>query len=301
MRSRPTTPVRHPLVIVGTGRCGSTLLHTLLIRHRRVAWLSELCARAPRRPRLNALLMHALDVPGAHRPLLRVLDPAEAYELWRGIHAGFPEPCRDLREADATPAAKARAQRTLGTMLTRRRDRLLLKITGWPRTGFLRAILPGARFVHIRRDGRSVASSLLAQPWWPGWQGPSRWGCGPLTREQHERWERHGRSFAVLAGLEWEILMDAFAEAARPLADSEILQVDYEELCREPEVQLRRVLEFADLEWTPSFAREVRSFSFENANDRWRSALPAEEREALEAALAPALARHGFSPRAPVG
>src|SRR5439155_6926406 len=54
------------------------------------------------------------------------------------------------------------------------------KFTGWPRARLIHAAFPEARFVHVVRDGRAVAASLVRMPWWKGREGPSGWGFGPL-------------------------------------------------------------------------------------------------------------------------
>src|SRR5213078_3203453 len=101
----------------------------------------------------------------------------------------------------------------LARILGRRRHRLLVKITGWPRVGYLRAIFPDARFIHLIRDGRAVANSLIHTDFWRGWAGPSKWQWGEMGAEHHEEWERHGRSFVALAGIQWKIMMGAIRQA----------------------------------------------------------------------------------------
>ncbi len=39
-----------PIIIVGTGRCGSTIFHRLLAKHPNAMWLSGFCDRFPTRP-----------------------------------------------------------------------------------------------------------------------------------------------------------------------------------------------------------------------------------------------------------
>ena len=86
-------------------------------------------------------------------------------------------------------------------------------LTGWPRTGLLRAAYPDAKFVHVVRDGRSVANSWLQMGWWDGYRGPDNWYLGPLSRADQTEWEDSDRSFVVLAGIGWRILMNAMDEA----------------------------------------------------------------------------------------
>lgn len=40
--------------------------------------------------------------------------------------------------------------------------------------------------------------------------GPSNWSLGPLPEPYALEWEHSGRSYVVLAGLAWKMLMDAF-------------------------------------------------------------------------------------------
>ncbi len=120
---------------------------------------------------------------------------------------------------DLTPWAERRLRDFVEARLeAQRADLMVLHVTGWPRTGFLRAAFPDARVVNVVRDGRAVASSWLQMGWWDGWQGPDRWIYGPLPAELHALWEASGRSFAVLAGLGWRMLLEAAERARERLA-----------------------------------------------------------------------------------
>lgn len=284
-----------PVILVGTGRCGSTLLHRVLARHPSANWLTQTCAHHPARPELNRLALGLADLPLLGRTVRRRLDPAEAYELW-GAHCGsFVAPFRDLEASDLTPRVRQRLRAVFSSLLTSRRPRLLLKVTGWPRIGFLHALLPRARFVHVYRDGRAVANSYLNVEWWSGWKGPVNWVWGELTPDQKARWERSGRSFAALAGLNWELLMDAHRKALEKLAPDDYMETRYEDLCSNPIVVIRSIADFAGLEWSDRYEREVSSMSYRNANDKWRSDLGEQESGALEDTIMAVLAQYGYA------
>lgn len=273
--------MERPIFIIGTGRCGSTALHRVLSRHPNVAWLSWLCQKHPARPWLNRWLMRALDLPLPGR-VRRRLNPAECYGFWDHYYRGFSRPCRDLEAGDATIVVKRALQQVMAQMVTPRRHRLLLKVTGWPRIGFLHEVFPDARFVHIVRDGRAVAHSLTQISWWHGWRGPGNWRTGELDPTMQQEWERHGRSFLALAALQWKILLAATEKAAAALDPGDFFEIGYEQLCADPVGVCRAVAGFAGLEWTKGFERTVRRYPFSSANDKWRRDLTPAQQQILD-------------------
>jgi len=182
----------------------------------------------------------------------------------------------------------------MGDMLTYKRRRLLIKITGWPRIRFLKEIFPDAKFIHIYRDGRAVAASLLNVPWWSGWQGPLNWPWGELTPTQRERWVRYGNSFVVLAGIEWEILMAAHERARQGIPSDDILDIRYEDLCQDPLKVFQKVVEFSTLEWPQRFESAVDRFSLKNTNDKWKKHLSGEQQKLLSESLKNSLEKYGY-------
>jgi hypothetical protein len=179
-------------------------------------------------------------------------------------------------------------------MLTTTRSRLLLKITGWPRIGFLSEIFEDARFIHLIRDGRGVASSLLHVNFWRGWRGPQGWRAGLLSAEDQAIWESYDRSFTALAGLEWRIQMRAM-EAARRLLDPKLfLELKYEEFCQRPVESYRRVLEFADLSGADQAEKWTQAASIRSTSDRWREDLTPGQQALLDDLLREDLLRYGY-------
>jgi glycosyltransferase involved in cell wall biosynthesis len=109
-----------------------------------VAWLSRLCDRHPDQPARNAQLPEQLDGAGVDPAMRRLAIPGECYAFWEHHCKGFRRPCRDLPAADVTAKTKATLPGVLAQLLPPRRRRLPIKITGWPRIGFLHAILAHA-------------------------------------------------------------------------------------------------------------------------------------------------------------
>lgn len=286
--------VEQPLFIMGVGRSGSSIFFQLLARHPQVSWLSRVSDLTPGRSWVNRLVMRGLDSPALFGWLTRYADPSEAYGWWDRRYPGFSRPCRDLVAADVTALARTRIIRSLAANLTPRRTRALVKITGWPRTGFLYEIFPDARFIHVLRDGRPVASSFLNVDWWLGWRGPTNWLWGDLSAEHEAEWEAHDRSFIALAGIQWKLLMDAMERARAALPPGRFLDIRYEDLCADPVTVYRRATEFAGLSWTPGFERTVRRAGLRSENEKWRRDFSPAQQRTLEAVLGPYLERYGY-------
>lgn len=286
--------VARPIFIVGTGRCGSTVFHHMLSFHEHVAWLAPCCQKHPARPTLNQRSMRLLDTPLVSHYARKRIYPVEAYAFWERYCPGFSEPCRDLTEHDLAPKAARNIRRAFSQVITGRRPRLLIKVTGWPRIGYLKALYPDARFIHVYRDGRAVANSLLNIYFWSGWRGPENWRWGPLSPDQHARWLKHDRSFAALAGIQWEILMDAQEQARQSLPPEDLLEIRYEDLCQDAMGFFETATQFCSLEWSARFKATIPHTELENTNDKWRQDMGIVEQRHLDECIQHTLSKYGY-------
>lgn len=101
----------------------------------------------------------------------------------------------------------------------------------------LAALFPEARFVHLVRDGRDVAASLLER----SWRAPS------------------GALFDQCASIEgaaryWGSIIARGLETERRLGDR-VLRVRYEDIVAKPERALRRICGFAGVEFVPDILK----------------------------------------------
>jgi hypothetical protein len=207
-----------PVIVLGVGRSGTTLLRVLLDRNSTLAipyesfFVPQLAHRHGRRPQLGRFL----DDLGR----LQTLDG------W-GI---TPDDVRPrLREGMTTGEAIAAIFETYAERQGKERwgDKTPLYMQQLP---LLERLFPDAIWIHLIRDGRDAALSFLELP--PGFSG-RKWGQPHSVAQFAARWRT-------------EIL------AARQLgrrAGSRYLELHYEDLVTEPERELRRVCEHASLPW----------------------------------------------------
>jgi hypothetical protein len=160
----------------------------------------------------------------------------------------------------------------------------------------LHAVFPDARFIHVVRDGRAVANSLLQTSWWTGHQGASNWDFGPLPEPYAKEWEASGQSYVLLAGLSWKLLLDAFEAARAAIPCSQWLEVRYEDVLADPRGQIAAMLEFLGLPWTSNFEAGFSHYIFGTGRrEAFRRDLDAGNLALLEQSLAGHLKAYGYA------
>ncbi|HLI60905.1 MAG TPA: sulfotransferase [Solirubrobacteraceae bacterium] len=285
--------------IIGTGRCGSTVLAETVCRHPDVGFISNIDERFPRLTALtrwnNAIYRRFPSGGVVHKRFI----PSEAYGLLdREVSPILSSPFRDLKERDAGPWLSRRVEECFARRAAAQHAPIFLhKFTGWPRASFLHRTFPSARFVHIVRDGRAVANSWLQMPWWRGFGGPERWQWGPLPPHLAREWERADRSFVVLAGLLWRMLIEAYDVAREALPDESWLEIRYEDLTARPDEVLREILGFSGLRWCTEFDEGFdRGRLHATRVDAFRRDLDPVELARMTAAIEPTLTARGYAP-----
>ncbi len=193
--------VDRPIFFVGVPRSGTSILFEAFSRHPALAWLSNYSRSRPGWVWLNGLrglldnrLVHLagpMRQSGGGPIGSRLLpQPSEAYPFWE-YWLDTPFVFEYLLNTRARSDESTRLSGAIReTVRWQRRKRFATKITGPGRIGFLHSIFPDARFVHVIRDGRAVANSLLNVAFWKqaeassdlggraGWT-PRRWKDGP--------------------------------------------------------------------------------------------------------------------------
>jgi LPS sulfotransferase NodH len=286
--------------LISNGRSGSTLINELVARHPHVGFVSNLEDRVPWLPasasRFNNTLYRRVP-PGMTRKGRPRYAPSEAWRaLARQVSPMLVASSRDLLDADAMPWVAQRFRRFFAERArVQGRPVFLHKLTGWPRSGFIRAVFPEARFIHVVRDGRAVAASDLRVSWWRGWEGPEHLGVGRLPAAYLAEWEAAGRSFPVLAGVSWKHAMDAYAAARELVPAGQWLDIRYEDLVADPAPSCKLLLDFVGLAPHPAFDAALARTPFRaDRTDAYRCQLDPMSLAALDESLAGHLRRWGY-------
>jgi hypothetical protein len=272
--------VDRPVLIVGAPRSGTSLLYSIL--------------------RASTKLAHW---------------PGEAHEVWEAdLHPALRGwVSNEATAEDATPDVAARIRRSF-FLTTGPRRRLIDKT---PRNSlripFVDAVLPGALYVFLQRDGRDNVNSLvnawrspryrtyrLPQPhsirgvdraWWkfvlyPGWGDDA---AGPLE---------------VVCARQWIACNEHALDALHAIQERRWTTVRYEDLVVSPEAEVARLADFLDIPYESGIRQRAGAVQRTLVNvvtpperGKWRRENPTEIRAILPL-IAPTMERLGYDAHA---
>lgn len=239
--------------LLGAGRSGTTLLYKILSAHREVAYLSNYLNRFPEWPSLANLQRLLNKFPeykrkawfqeqggayfnGSRRKILSIVPtPSECEPLYAscgiplslvGDYSLLPHTGNCLRERFEHILQASGAQVLLSKRTANNR-----------RLSILKQIFPNAKYIHLIRDGRSVAYSLLHVKWWNDhilyWTGKSP---RQMTAE--------GADPIELAAQNWVEEMQSLERGIALIQRNQLLEIQYDELLKDPHGQLKHILNF---------------------------------------------------------
>ena len=270
-----------PIIVVGTGRCGSTMLHRLLARHDRIGTTSTFNEVFPRQAWLsrftNLYRIDSLPIKIRHLPFFP--KPFECYKFWEHYLPGFcrrdkPQTAEDVHAPGIDPVRRATAK----MILAQGKDRLLVKVTGWSRIGYFDRIFPDAQYLFLNRQPLSVVSSWVQAGWLDVTSGvdSQSWQWGPVPGDYREIWDDLGGGPLLSAAVKIQMDLDDI-RSNLPLVQDRSFTMQYEDLVTKPADTLRPFLEFCDVPWTNHFQKVVDEMTFYNPANKWKKYMSEEE------------------------
>lgn len=331
--------VRRDRFVVGTGRCGSTLLSKMLACDEAVLSLfeffsgidqffrfrtdpvegAELAARLEEdHPMLTMVLRRGYDVPEVAYPFDEPgarLGREDPIPWTLAIAVARVTDAPDLLFAEMLATARAQPLQPLAVhyrqlldWLSRRtRKQFWIERSGTSMdfAAELKAFFPGARFVHIHRDGYETALSMreyavlrLAVPVMNGMLGPVEYSHDGLVAFERENAAAIDETLASrppveLYGRYWSDQVERGMAVLADLDARDVMEVRFEELVREPRPILEEMSAFfemsdADAGWIDgavALVKGVPPTRFEGLSN--------DEQESLVEACAPGMRRLG--------
>ncbi|MEO8116058.1 MAG: sulfotransferase [Bacteroidota bacterium] len=255
-----------PLVFIGSGRSGSTVISEIIFRHEQLAWPSNYQDKFPASTSVNYLRRFFENkywhIYGQKPQLNKVsifnkfiFKPVEAYDFWEQITGNRIDFSRGfLLNERATLEEAGKIQSFFRKMLANQsRNRLTFKITGPSRIGYLTSIFPDAIFINIVRDPYYTIQSWLKVDFWQDKGAHQLWWQGAYTKEEEDWANSHTDHPWLLAALQYKKIQEK--------TNAEILQhqvpcmtVAYEDFVQMPEKIIEDILSYSGL--APSYQIE---------------------------------------------
>jgi hypothetical protein len=297
-----TSATAGSLFVLGAPRSGTSALYKALCLHPRAFWLSNWDRQLPHVAAMSAVSRVAALAPATRRRVWFGTDggTAYAYGAPRGLLTrAFPQPVEGepVFEAAGVPVVADTATTTDRQRRLPRSIRTRARLAGGEvfvskriahntRVPLLHALFPDARFVHITRDGRAVASSLSRVNWW---QDSPLWWYGGTPRG----WESEGREPMDACARHWVEEVQAIERGLQSVPEEQALHLRYEDLVSKPAEVLHTLAAFGGLGPSARWDRSLEDVRFPDQNEAWQERL-GEKAARVEDIQRDALRRLGY-------
>jgi hypothetical protein len=301
--NKKETATLPPVFIIGAGRSGTTLLYKMLCLHSDIAWISNYCNRFPNCFFLSFInrISHILkrkchsiwfykssNANYTHRNQLKRLfpSPVEGEIIYTrcGIPA-FPDNSWNInnkqKKCIISSFEKMRFYQGASVFLTKRtaNNRRIAKLI---------KIFPNAKFIHIIRDGRAVAFSLINVDWW---NEHEVWWWGRKTPRQ---WKAEGNNPLEMAARNWVEEIDEIQNGLTYVPEEQLYEIRYEELPTNYLEILTKIINFIGLYQDSAWIEAIMSLSVINKNKTWHKKLNKEEQVIINNIQSDTLKRLGY-------
>ncbi len=227
--------------IIGTGRCGTTLLQSMLSEHSRILVPLEVGFFTNLEPAI-----HFSD-PLLDREVNEYLRYCTQYWWWSALSINSEVFCKLVRGG-------MRSARSIFLWLLWQLSAESGKVKigektigNWRKVSRILELFPKSKFIHIYRDPRDVVVSLKSQHWWTAKSAmPAAMYCRQVLGKLKENEQRLGKK--------------------------QFLGVQYELLVRQPELELRRICCFLGEEFESRMLQfyERKERGYVDAEAEWK-------------------------------
>lgn len=270
--------ISRPVIIIGSGRSGTTIISEILFRHESLAWPSNYQEKFPKLPGINLLRLifdNKLWRLQGQKPQLNkvskinkaLFKPAEAYKFWEYLTGPDTDFSREFL-INARPKDKdiKRIRKAFQKLVKyQAKKRLAFKITGPSRIGYLKSIFPDAVFINIVRDPMATINSWLNVDFWQDKGKHQLWWTGAYTPQEEEWATKNADKPELLAAMQYRKLMEV-TEKEITEHNANCITIRYEDFVTDPSAVINSMLSFAQLDKSPLVDEYLNGIKIYNQN-----------------------------------
>jgi len=249
-----------PVIFLGIGRCGTTIISEIIFQHPDLAWPSIYQNKFPGTPwinRLRPLLDNRFwSLQGQKQQIDKipfyknyVFRPSEANDFWQHITGPSIDFTFNFLLKDRASSFDKQRIRNFFERLVRyqKRKRLSFKITGPSRIGYLKSIFPDAVFIEITREPFANIRSLLKVPYWINKGSHQLFWEGAYTADEQKLALKWRNKPALLTALQYAKVREKTLEEVQ-LHKAEFYSFAYENFIKDPKKIITQILSVTGLE-----------------------------------------------------
>lgn len=211
--------------IIGTGRCGTTMLAQMLNSHSKICVPHELqilFENSGNGPRLYEVFQNKENETLKAEDFIDLIEKICPHKF----HEYFDYKSFFEKQEYPIYSLKELVNNLYNAIAKSKHKELFLEQTPWygQRIDILNDTFPNAKYIHVIRDGRDVAISFSRTPWWHNDIG-----------QNLDRWESE--------------VSNIVESSINILNSNQILQVRYEDIIDDAEYELRRICDFLSVKF----------------------------------------------------
>ena len=257
-----------PIIIIGSGRSGTTIISEIIFQHEDLAWHSnyqEIFFFTPLinllRPFFNNKLWHFkkfYKYVGASKKTrqknqsrfnLILFNPVERYNFWEHITGKRIDFSRGfLLNEKATEQEIKHIRSFLAKQVKYQgKKRLIMKFTGPARLEYLTSIFPDALIVNVIREPVATVRSWLEVGFWQRMGINKLWWRGAYTPDEIAYAETIKDKPALITAFQYKKLMETTKQEIDKLGLN-VYECHYEDFAKDAKTFIYKIMEFMQLQ-----------------------------------------------------
>ncbi|OZV68534.1 sulfotransferase [Winogradskyella aurantia] len=250
---------KKPIIFIGTGRSGTTIISEIINRHPHLAFPSNYQDMKPSNRKINlvrSLFDNSLWRVYGQKPQLNKMSiinkytfrPSEAYNMWEYLTGAKLDFSRGFLTNETVSDERLNFIRSYFNDMVKyqNRKRLSVKVTGPSRIPFFLKLFPDAIFIHLKRDLVPTINSFLKVEFWNSRGAKQLWWQGVYNEEEKEWAMNNSNAPSLMTAFQLKKIIQ-ITELELEQYKPKILETSYEDFVMSPKNELRRILSFAEL------------------------------------------------------